>query len=67
MKRFFRIFIILLLIFSAIKFAIFGIGYFFKGNATENNTNVENIVKNESSSQEDIEGTVVSKRSTENN
>ena len=36
-------------------------------NQVDDKTNIENIVKNESTSQEKIEGTVVAKRSTENN
>ena len=48
--------------------------YYFNGSFSSTNddqvddkTNIENIVKSDSSSQEKIEGTVVAKRSTENN
>ena len=68
MGRFLKIFLSL----SAISYVLnFGFNYY--QNKTNNNqgdedkTNIENIVKNENNSQEDIEGTVVAKRSTENN
>lgn len=68
MGRFLKIFLSL----SAISYVLY-FGYNYYQNKTNNNqgdedkTNIENIVKNENNSQEDIEGTVVAKRSTENN
>ena len=68
MGRFLNIFLSL----SAISYVLY-FGYNYYQNKTNNNqgdedkTNIENIVKNENNSQEDIEGTVVAKRSTENN
>ena len=64
MGRFLKIFLSL----SAISYVIY-FGYNYYQNKTNNNqgdedkTNIENIVKNENNSQEDIEGTVVAKRS----
>ena len=68
MGRFLKIFLSL----SAISYVLY-FGFNYYQNKTNNNqgdedkTNIENIVKNENNSQEDIEGTVVAKRSTENN
>lgn len=68
MGRFLKIFLSL----SAISYVLY-FGYNYYQNKTNNNqgdedkTNIENIVKNENNSQEDIEGTVIAKRSTENN
>lgn len=68
MGRFLKIFLSL----TAISYVLY-FGYNYYQNKTNNNqgdedkTNIENIVKNENNSQEDIEGTVVAKRSTENN
>ena len=68
MGRFLKIFLSL----SAISYVLY-FGYNYYQHKTNNNqgdedkTNIENIVKNENNSQEDIEGTVVAKRSTENN
>ena len=70
MARFLKIFLTLLSI------TVIGIGlyYYFNGSFSSTNddqvddkTNIENIVKSDSSYQEKIEGTVVAKRSTENN
>ncbi len=70
MARFLKIFLTLLSI-TAIGIGLY---YYFNGSFSSTNddqvddkTNIENIVKNENNSQEDIEGTVVAKRSTENN
>ena len=68
MARFLKIFLTLL----TITIVVFFLYYYFKNNSTDDNkvddkTNIENIVKSDSSSQEKIEGTVVAKRSTENN
>ena len=68
MARFLKIFITLL----TITIIGFGLYYYFNNNSTDDNkgddkTNIENTVKNEERSQENIEGTVVAKRSTENN
>ena len=68
MARFLKIFLTLL----TITIVGFGLYYYFNNNSTDDNkvddkTNIENIVKSDSSSQENIEGTVVAKRSTENN
>ena len=68
MGRFLKIFLSL----TAISYVLY-FGYNYYQNKTNNNqgdedkTNIESIVKNENNSQEDIEGTVVAKRSTENN
>ena len=69
-SRYLKIFLTLL---SITAIAI-GLYYYFNGSFSSTNddqvddkTNIENIVKNESTSQEKIEGTVVAKRSTENN
>ena len=68
MGRFLKIFLSL----TAISYVLY-FGYNYYQNKTNNNqgdedkTNIENLVKNENNSQEDIEGTVVAKRSTENN
>ena len=68
MGRFLKIFLSL----TAISYVLY-FGYNYYQNKTNNNqgdedkTNIENIVKNENNAQEDIEGTVVAKRSTENN
>ena len=50
----------------------FGLYYYFNNNSKDDNkiddkTNIENTVKSEAGSQENIEGTVVAKRTTENN
>lgn len=70
MARFLKIFLTLFCI-TAIAIGLY---YYFNGSFSSTNddqvddkTNIENIVKNESTSQEKIEGTVVAKRSTENN
>ena len=68
MARFLKIFLTLL----TITIVGFGLYYYFNNNSNKDNkvddkTNIENIVKSDSSSQEKIEGTVVAKRSTENN
>ena len=68
MARFLKIFLTLL----TVTIIGFGLYYYFNNNTTDDNkvddkTNIENIVKSDSSSQEKIEGTVVAKRSTENN
>ena len=68
MTRFLKIFLTLL----TITIVGFGLYYYFNNNSNKDNkvddkTNIENIVKSDSSSQEKIEGTVVAKRSTENN
>lgn len=68
MARFLKIFLTLL----TITIVGFGLYYYFNNNPTNDNkvddkTNIENTVKNETNSQENIEGTVVAKRSTENN
>ena len=70
MTRFLKIFLTLL----TITIVGFGLYYYFNGSFSSTNddqvddkTNIENIVKSDSSSQEKIEGTVVAKRSTENN
>ena len=66
MVRFFKIFTTLLII----SLLAIGIYYYFNNNYNSDNvedkTNIENTVKNETSSNESIEGTVVAKRSTEN-
>lgn len=66
MFQFLKTFITLLII------TVIGAGIYFYFNTSNNDTvddktNIENTVKSESSSQENIEGTVVAKRSTENN
>lgn len=68
MTRFLKIFLTLL----TITIVGFGLYYYFNKNSTDDNkvddkTNIENTVKSETNSQENIEGTVVAKRSTENN
>ena len=68
MARFLKIFLTLL----TITIVGFGLYYYFNNNSTDDNkvddkTNIENTVKRETNSQENIEGTVVAKRSTENN
>lgn len=68
MARFLKIFLTLL----TITIVGFGLYYYFNKNSTDDNkvddkTNIENTVKSETNSQENIEGTVVAKRSTENN
>ena len=70
MARFLKIFLTLL---SITAIAI-GLYYYFNGSFSSTNddqvddkTNIEKIVKSDSTSQEKIEGTVVAKRSTENN
>lgn len=66
MLRFIRTFILLMVIFL-LGAGIYGYfnGYF--NDNVDDKTNIENTVKSESNAQEDIEGTVVAKRSTENN
>ena len=61
MVRFLKIYITLFCI------AFFAMWLYYYFNASLSSTNIENIVKSDSSSQENIEGTVVAKRSTENN
>ena len=68
MARFLKIFLTLLTV-TIIGFSLY---YYFNNNSADDNkvdykTNIENTVKSETSSQENIEGTVVAKRSTENN
>ena len=68
MARFLKTFITLL----TITIIGFGLYYYFNNNSKDDNkiddkTNIENTVKSEAGSQENIEGTVVAKRSTENN
>ncbi|ERK60197.1 hypothetical protein HMPREF1983_00298 [Gemella bergeri ATCC 700627] len=68
MTRFLKIFMTLTII-TAIGLGIF---YYINNSSKDNNsvddkTNIETTVKNETNSQEDVEGTVVAKRSTENN
>ena len=68
MVRFLKTFITLL----TITIIGFGLYYYFNNNSKDDNkiddkTNIENTVKSEAGSQENIEGTVVSKRTTENN
>ena len=68
MARFLKTFITLL----TITIIGFGLYYYFNNNSTDENkvddkTNIENTVKSEAGSQENIEGTVIAKRSTENN
>ena len=67
MVRFFKIFTTLLII-SLLAISIY---YYFNNNTNSDNIedkmNIENTVKNETNSNENIEGTVIAKRSTENN
>lgn len=68
MARFLKTFITLL----TITIIGFGLYYYFNNNSKNDNkiddkTNIENTVKSESGTQENIEGTVVAKRTTENN
>ena len=68
MARFLKIFLTLL----TITIVGFGLYYYFNNSSKDNNkiddkTNIENTVKSEAGSQENIEGTVVAKRTTENN
>ena len=68
MTRFLKIFLTLL----TITIVGFGLYYYFNNNSNKDNkvddkTNIENTVKSDTNSQENIEGTVVAKRSTENN
>ena len=68
MARFLKTFITLL----TITIIGFGLYYYFNNNSKDDNkiddkTNIENTVTSESGSQENIEGTVVAKRTTENN
>ena len=68
MTRFLKTFITLL----TITIIGFGLYYYFNNNSKDDNkiddkTNIENTVKSEAGSQENIEGTVTAKRSTENN
>ena len=68
MTRFLKIFLTLL----TITIVGFGLYYYFNNNSNKDNkvddkTNIENTVKSETNSQENIKGTVVAKRSTENN
>ena len=70
MARFLKIFLTLLSI-TAIGIGLY---YYFNNassssndNQVDDKTNIENTVKSETNSQENIEGTVVAKRSTENN
>lgn len=67
MVKFLKIFTTLLII----SLLAIGIYYYFNNNTNSDNvedkTNIENTVKSETSSNESIEGTVVAKRSTENN
>ena len=67
MARFLKIFLTLL----TITLIGFGLYYYFNNDTNDNKvddkTNIENTVKSEANSQENVEGTVISKRSTENN
>ena len=68
MARFLKTFITLL----TITIIGFGLYYYFNNNSKNDNkiddkTNIENTVKSELGTQENIEGTVVAKRTTENN
>ena len=68
MARFLKTFISLL----TITIIGFGLYYYFNNNSKDDNkiddkTNIENTVKSEAGTQENIEGTVVAKRTTENN
>ena len=68
MARFLKTFLTLL----TITIIGFGLYYYFNNNSKDNNkiddkTNIENTIKSEAGSQENIEGTVVAKRTTENN
>ena len=68
MARFLKTFLTLL----TITIIGFGLYYYFNNNSKDNNkiddkTNKENTIKSEAGSQENIEGTVVAKRTTENN
>jgi len=70
MVRFLKIYITLF----CIAFIAMWLYYYFNASLSstsddkvDDKTNIENIVKSDSSSQEKIEGTVVAKRSTENN
>ena len=68
MARFLKTFITLL----TITIIGFGLYYYFNNNSKDDNkiddkTNIENTIKSEAGSQENIEGTVVAKRTTENN
>ena len=68
MTRFLKTFITLL----TITIIGFGLYYYFNNNSKDDNkiddkTNIENTVKSEAGSQENIEGTVIAKRTTENN
>ena len=68
MARFLKTFITLL----TITIIGFGLYYYFNNNSKDDNkiddkTNIENTVKSESGTQENIQGTVVAKRTTENN
>lgn len=68
MARFLKTFITLL----TITIIGFGLYYYFNNNSKDDNkiddkTNIENTVKSESGTQENIEGTVIAKRTTENN
>lgn len=68
MARFLKTFITLL----TITIIGFGLYYYFNNNSKDDNkiddkTNIENTVKSEAGSQENIEGTVIAKRTTENN
>ena len=68
MARFLKTFITLL----TITIIGFGLYYYFNNNSKDDNkiddkTNIENTVKSEAGSEENIEGTVVAKRTTENN
>ena len=67
MVRFLKIFSTLLVV----SLLAIGLYYYFntnniKSDTKDDKTNIENIVKNETNSNENIEGTVVAKRSTEN-
>ena len=68
MARFLKTFITLL----TITIIGFGLYYYFNNNSKDDNkiddkTNIENTVKSEAGSQENTEGTVIAKRTTENN
>ena len=61
--------IVVVILISVVGIGIFN--YIFsqneENNKVDDQTNIENIVKNETTTQEDIEGTVISKRTTDPN
>ena len=61
--------IVVVVIISVVGIGIFN--YIFsqneENNKVDDQTNIENIVKNEATTQENVEGTVISKRTTDPN